>query len=139
MEHQNIKMPSIERLQGKLRPPFLLSIPDEIYEELKRVHDNPFVWWLGQVLIYLTRPNEALKKMISDKAGALGFKNRCVGVHVRRTDKLTSEAKLHPLKEYMDEVEKFFKIQSIDKPGNVDKCVYLASDEITVLQEAKKL
>lgn len=132
-------MPIIDEL-GNKRPPFLpLSIPKEIQGELERVHGDPFVWWAGQVLTYLTRPNEAMKQIILDKSDELGFKHRCVGIHVRRTDKIGSEAQFHSIEEYMVEVEQFYKIQTIDNPGHVHKCVYLATDEISVLKEAKEL
>lgn len=78
-------------------------------------------------------------KIINDKTTQLKFQNKCVGVHVRRTDKVGTEAAFHSLKEYMDEVELFFKIQTIDNPGSSHKCVYLATDEISVLKEAKQL
>lgn len=97
------------------------------------------MWWAGQLLSYLTRPNESFRKIINDKTVELKFKNSCVGVHVRRTDKVGTEAAFHSLKEYMDEVEQFFKIQTISESKSSHKCVYLATDEISVLKEAKQL
>jgi glycoprotein 6-alpha-L-fucosyltransferase len=105
---------------------------------LERFHGDPFVWWAGQLLSYLTRPNDEFRKVIVQKTTELKFRSRCVGVHVRRTDKVGTEAAFHSLKEYMDEVELFYKMQTINNAGSVQKCVYLATDEIAVLKEAKE-
>ncbi|XP_073493335.1 alpha-(1,6)-fucosyltransferase [Phyllobates terribilis] len=57
-------------------------------------------------------------------------------VHVRRTDKVGTEAAFHPIEEYMAHVEEHFQLLArrihIDK-----KRVYLATDDPGLLQEAK--
>ena len=39
-----------------------------------------------------------------------GFENPVVGIHVRRTDKVGTEAAFHPVEEYMVHVEEWFAI-----------------------------
>ncbi|XP_016084563.1 alpha-(1,6)-fucosyltransferase-like [Sinocyclocheilus grahami] len=57
-------------------------------------------------------------------------------VHVRRTDKVGTEAAFHPIEEYMVHVEEQF--QYMAQRGHVDKKrVYLATDDPSLLQEAK--
>ncbi|KAK1796215.1 hypothetical protein P4O66_009286 [Electrophorus voltai] len=57
-------------------------------------------------------------------------------VHVRRTDKVGTEAAFHPIEEYMTHVEEQFRLMAqriqLDK-----KRVYLATDDPALLQEAK--
>lgn len=60
----------------------------------------------------------------------------CDRVHVRRTDKVGTEAAFHPIEEYMVHVEEHFQYMSqrihVDK-----KRVYLATDDPSLLQEAQ--
>lgn len=57
-------------------------------------------------------------------------------VHVRRTDKVGTEAAFHPIEEYMLHVEEQF--QHLGRHSHVDKKrVYLATDDPSLLQEAK--
>ena len=61
-------------------------------------------------------------------------------VHIRRTDKLAREASFHSLDEYMQHVEHFYRRRQFREPGSGDqrRCVYLASDDPSVFQEAAK-
>ena len=63
---------------------------------------------------------------------------------MRRTDKVGTEAAFHGLDEYMKEVENYFDVRDlINPPENGDKknatkrVVYLATDELNVLMEAR--
>lgn len=57
-------------------------------------------------------------------------------VHVRRTDKVGTEAAFHPIEEYMIHVEEQFQL--LARRAHVDKKrVYLATDDPSLLQEAK--
>lgn len=57
-------------------------------------------------------------------------------VHVRRTDKVGTEAAFHPIEEYMVHVEEHFQLLS--RRMQVDKKrVYLATDDPSLLKEAK--
>ncbi len=58
-------------------------------------------------------------------------------VHVRRTDKIGSEAAFHDLKEYMNHVDSFYDLYEKNHPNSIERNVYLASDEVSVLLEAK--
>lgn len=58
-------------------------------------------------------------------------------VHIRRTDKINTEASLHTLDEYMIHVEEYYKQKELS--GNVSrKRIYLATDEQTLFDEAKR-
>ena len=59
-------------------------------------------------------------------------------VHIRRTDKIGSEAAFHDLAEYMQHVDEFFRLQEMRTgKSNLARTVYLASDEPKVFAEAK--
>lgn len=56
---------------------------------------------------------------------------------MRRTDKVQHEAALHTLEEYMGPVEEFFT--QLEMNHKLDKRrIFIASDDPTVIEEAKK-
>jgi len=58
-------------------------------------------------------------------------------VHVRRTDKVGTEAAFHGIDEYMRHVEDYYSL--LQKTQHVDKKrVYLATDDQNLLEEAKQ-
>ncbi|KAK3094131.1 hypothetical protein FSP39_024491 [Pinctada imbricata] len=133
---QVVEMPIIDSLHP--RPDYLpLSIPKDISERLIRVNGDPSSWWIGQFVQYLTRPQPHLQKDLDRAQKKLGFSNPCVGVHVRRTDKLAAEAAYHSVDEYMRYVAEYFdKLEMIQEVP--ERKVFLASDDPSVLPEAKK-
>ncbi len=58
-------------------------------------------------------------------------------LHVRRTDKIGTEASFHSLKEYMDHAEDYYDIVRNVQP-NVKRRVFIASDDPNVISEANK-
>ncbi|XP_073672812.1 alpha-(1,6)-fucosyltransferase-like [Garra rufa] len=132
---QVVELPIVDSLHP--RPPYLpLAIPEDLAPRLQRLHGDPSVWWVSQFVKYLVRPQAWLEKEIQDTCVKLGFKHPIIGVHVRRTDKVGTEAAFHPIEEYMVHVEEQF--QYMAQRGHVDKKrVYLATDDPSLLQEAK--
>ena len=61
----------------------------------------------------------------------------CLRVHVRRTDKLGIEASFHALDEYMSKVREFFDAYDLKTGKKNVRTVYLATDEVTVMKEAR--
>jgi len=60
-------------------------------------------------------------------------------IHVRRTDKVGSEAAFHDIAEYMKYVEDYYIIYEYQNPEKkFTKRVYLATDEPTVFNEARE-
>ncbi|XP_076833935.1 alpha-(1,6)-fucosyltransferase [Brachyhypopomus gauderio] len=132
---QVIELPIVDSLHP--RPPYLpLAIPEDLAERLQRLHGDPSVWWVSQFVKYLIRPQAWLEKEMREATSKLGFKHPIIGVHVRRTDKVGTEAAFHPIEEYMLYVEEQFL--SLARRMHVDKKrVYLATDDPSLLQEAK--
>uniref|UniRef100_A0A8C9FZ33 Fucosyltransferase 8 n=1 Tax=Pavo cristatus TaxID=9049 RepID=A0A8C9FZ33_PAVCR len=132
---QVVELPIVDSLHP--RPPYLpLAVPEDLADRLIRVHGDPAVWWVSQFVKYLIRPQPWLEKEIEEATRKLGFKHPVIGVHVRRTDKVGTEAAFHPIEEYMVHVEERFELLArrmlVDK-----KRVYLATDDPSLLQEAK--
>uniref|UniRef100_A0A1L8E233 Alpha-(1,6)-fucosyltransferase n=1 Tax=Nyssomyia neivai TaxID=330878 RepID=A0A1L8E233_9DIPT len=132
---QVITLPIIDSLHP--RPEHLpLAIPADLAPRLTRIHGDPFVWWVGQFLKYLLRPQPSTQKMLDTGIKNLGFKNPIVGVHIRRTDKVGTEAAFHSVSEYMTAVDDFYDQFEMRQP--VDKRrVYIASDDYKVIDEAR--
>ncbi len=107
---------------------------------LHKLHGAPGVWWVGQILKYLIQPQPKLQDKINKMASRYDFTHPIVGVHIRRTDKLTDkEAQSHSIHEYMEHVEDWFKLYSKINPNSGHtKRVYLATDDPTVVKEARE-
>lgn len=75
---QVVEMPIVDSLYP--RPPYMpQAIPRDLSERLIRLHGHPFVWWLGQFLKYLIRPQPALADDIEETRKRLRFRNPIVG------------------------------------------------------------
>lgn len=124
---QVLDLPIIDSLNP--RPPYLpLAIPEDLAPRLMRLHGDPIVWWVGQFLKYLLRTQPETQEMLDAGRQKLGFKKPIVGVHIRRTDKVGTEASLHTVDEYMKWVEDYY--QQLETVQMVDKRrVFLASDD----------
>lgn len=60
-----------------------------------------------------------------------------LSVHIRRTDKIGTEASFHSLEEYMVHVEQYYKLKELSE--KVDKKrIYLATDEWTLFSEIRR-
>ncbi|XP_056679666.1 alpha-(1,6)-fucosyltransferase-like [Monodelphis domestica] len=132
---QVVDLPIVDFLHP--RPPYLpLAIPEDLADRLVRIHGDPAVWWVSQFVKYLIRPQPWLKKKIEEATKKLGFKHPVIGVHVRRTDKVRTEAAFHSIEEYMVHVEEHFQL--LECRIHVDKKrVYLATDDPSLLKQAK--
>eukprot|EP00057_Strongylocentrotus_purpuratus_P015348 XP_011669822.1 PREDICTED: alpha-(1,6)-fucosyltransferase-like [Strongylocentrotus purpuratus] len=145
---QVVKIPVVaDFAKTNTKPDFLpLAIPEDISERLRRVHSKPLIWWIGQIITYILKPQPQTLEFIDNKTNALGFTHPIVGIQVRRTDKIKGrnaknnfkgEAKFHGIEEYMDHVEKYY--QELEKRKEVSvRRVFLATDEVSLLYEARK-
>lgn len=75
---QVITLPIIDSLSP--RPPFLpLTVPEDLAPRLTRLHGDPIVWWVGQFLKYLLRPQPKTLAMVQETITNMGFKRPIVG------------------------------------------------------------
>ncbi|XP_058790161.1 alpha-(1,6)-fucosyltransferase isoform X2 [Phymastichus coffea] len=131
---QVISLPIVDNVYPKpiYQPP---SIPADIAKRLTKIHGYPLVWWVGQVLKYTMRPNENTRLLLKNKKKAMNFSNPIVGVHIRRTDKVGTEAAFHDIDEYMLKVEQYYDSLKV-KPNK--KKIFLASDDPKVILAVKR-
>ncbi|EAA01061.5 AGAP001888-PA [Anopheles gambiae str. PEST] len=132
---QVLTLPIIDSLNP--RPPYLpLAIPADLAPRLMKLHGDPIVWWIGQFLKYLLKPTGETQQMLENGIERLGFKKPIVGVHVRRTDKVGTEAAFHGIEEYMTAVDDYY--DQLELTEKVDKRrVFVASDDPKVIEETK--
>lgn len=130
---QVLSLPIVDNVypKPKFQPP---SVPEDLVPRLDRLHGHPLVWWVGQVLRYLMRPQENTQKLLDYSKEKLGFAKPIVGVHVRRTDKVGTEAAYHDIDEYMVKVEQYF--DELEEKPEVRR-VFLASDDPKVITTAR--
>lgn len=77
-ETQVISLPIIDSLSP--RPPYLpLTVPEDISQRLIRLHGDPIVWWVGQILKYLLKPQQKTHNMIQEAITKMGFQRPIVG------------------------------------------------------------
>jgi len=134
-ETQVITLPIIDSLNP--RPSYLpLAIPADLAPRLTRLHGEPIVWWIGQFIKYLLRPQPKTQELLDNSIDKLHFQKPIVGVHVRRTDKIGTEAAFHSLEEYMKYVDEYYDKLDMVKPLSKRR-VFIASDDPKVINEAK--
>lgn len=56
-----------------------MAIPEDIAERLVRLHGHPFVWFMGQLIKYLLRPQAWLNELMEKKYQAIKFQTPIVG------------------------------------------------------------
>nr|XP_006818474.1 PREDICTED: alpha-(1,6)-fucosyltransferase-like [Saccoglossus kowalevskii] len=135
-EVQVVDLPMVDLLQSK--PNYLpLAIPEDLSKRLLLLHGQPAVWWIAQFLKYITRPQPFLQSFLNETKNKVNFERPIVGVHVRRTDKIGTEAAFHKIDEYMVHVEEYYKRLSRIRDVPI-KRVYLATDEPHLLSEAQQ-
>lgn len=62
------------------RPPYLpLAIPQDLAPRIMRLHGHPAVWWIGQFVKYLLRPQPVLQKEMDFYYEKLKFQKPIVG------------------------------------------------------------
>uniref|UniRef100_A0A7E4V6P4 Alpha-(1,6)-fucosyltransferase n=2 Tax=Panagrellus redivivus TaxID=6233 RepID=A0A7E4V6P4_PANRE len=115
-----------------------LAFPKQFADELLTHHNNPSVYFVSQFIWYLMRSNSVLEKAISDAAAKIPFgKGPIVGLQIRRTDKIGTEAAFHGLDEYMKWTEHWFRIEELRNDTTLQRKVFIATDEPKVFKEAR--
>lgn len=135
-ETQVVELPIVDSVSP--RPPYLPpAVPADLVQRISRLHGDPIVWWVSQFLLYMLRPQPHLTEMLQSTVENFKFEHPIVGVHIRRTDKVGTEAAFHSVEEYMVHVEEWFRKQRLSDP-TIKPRVYVASDEPRVLGECRK-
>uniref|UniRef100_A0A0N4WCV6 GT23 domain-containing protein n=1 Tax=Haemonchus placei TaxID=6290 RepID=A0A0N4WCV6_HAEPC len=123
--------------KSDFRPAFLpLSIPKSFAEPLLKLHSNPPAFFISQVPFW---SGQELKKALNLSLSMIPFnKGPIVGLQIRRTDKVGTEAAFHSVEEYMLWAERWFKIEESKQGRNVSRRVFVATDDPSVFREIKQ-
>ncbi|XP_034945504.1 alpha-(1,6)-fucosyltransferase isoform X2 [Chelonus insularis] len=131
---QVVSLPIVDNVYPKpqFQPP---GVPADLAPRIQKLHGHPIVWWVGQVLKFLMRPQDNMNRVINYSKEKLGFEKPIVGVHVRRTDKVGTEAAFHDIDEYMVKVNQYYDQLETEPPV---RRVFIASDDPKVILAARK-
>ncbi|GMT10728.1 hypothetical protein PFISCL1PPCAC_2025 [Pristionchus fissidentatus] len=133
-----VNLPIVDSLRS-VPPTLPLSFPSSISDYLLKFHSNPPLFFISQFIWYLMRSNAELQKHLDKEIEKIPFgKGPIVGLQVRRTDKVGTEAAFHDLNEYMEWTEIYFKVQDAKMGKKVERKVFIATDDPTVFKEAKE-
>ncbi|XP_076818652.1 alpha-(1,6)-fucosyltransferase-like isoform X2 [Clavelina lepadiformis] len=113
------------------------TIPAELKEKIVKLHNDPNVWWIGQIMRYLFRVQPWVMKIAEDIKEKFQIKHPYASVQVRRTDKITHRiAVAYEISEYMDHVTEWFDNYEKIHAKKVSRRVYIASDDQRIVEEA---
>lgn len=114
-----------------------LPIPAQLVEKsnILPLHGNPIALFVGHLGRMLLNPTSSMKNDIQAMKKQLNFSSPIVGVHIRRGDKIGTEAEFHSIDEYMVHVSEYFDIEEIRLQRKVTRKVFLASDESSVFDD----
>ncbi|XP_076810540.1 alpha-(1,6)-fucosyltransferase-like [Clavelina lepadiformis] len=114
-----------------------LTVPKFLEEKVEFLHDDPNMWWIGQIMGYLLRPNPWISVRVQQIKRKRNLNHPYVSIHVRRTDKLVKEARKFEIEEYMDPVVAWYDSQ-VGNASNYTRRVYVASDDLaSVIPDAR--
>ncbi|CAK8681770.1 unnamed protein product [Clavelina lepadiformis] len=106
-------------------------------QKIEFLHDDPNMWWIGQIMGYLLRPKPWISVRVQQIREELNLTHPYVSIHVRRTDKLMIEARKFEVEEYMDPVVAWYDSQ-VGNASNYTRRVYVASDDLaSVIPDAR--
>ncbi|KAL3097878.1 hypothetical protein niasHS_000613 [Heterodera schachtii] len=117
-----VRLPVVDGLSS--RPPHLpLAFPAQFANVLLTHHSNPPVFFLGQFVAFLMRKNERTNKFVEEAMRRIPFElGPVVGLQIRRTDKVGTEAAFH-----------HFSFLGLP----LKKRIFIATDDKTVIEEAR--
>uniref|UniRef100_A0A914I7M1 Alpha-(1,6)-fucosyltransferase n=1 Tax=Globodera rostochiensis TaxID=31243 RepID=A0A914I7M1_GLORO len=132
-----VRLPVVDGLSS--RPPHLpLAFPAELVDLLLTHHSNPPVYFIGQFVDFLMRKNARCRKFVEEALKRIPFGlGPVVGVQIRRTDKVGTEAALHHVREYMRWADLWFAVEQTKLGIPLEKRVFIATDDKSVIEEAR--
>uniref|UniRef100_H2XYH4 GT23 domain-containing protein n=1 Tax=Ciona intestinalis TaxID=7719 RepID=H2XYH4_CIOIN len=131
------------------RPPGLKPryLSQQFWNRLYSFHGNPKAWIAGHHIRYILRPKPFMEDIIQQAEKTVNFSQPLVGIHIRRTDKLTMEgenARFITLQQYLPHVDQWYdKYDLSQRRKNItiptERRIYLATDDPSVWEETKEL
>nr|CAD2128696.1 unnamed protein product [Meloidogyne enterolobii] len=134
-----VRLPIVDVLTTKPKQ-LPLAFPSQFSDLLLMHHSAPPAFFIGQFLNFLMRENEEVKKFVLQAKEKIPFHlGPVVGLQIRRTDKVGTEAAFHNLEEYMEWADLWFRIERkrLNFPL-LPKRVFIATDDPSVITEARE-
>ncbi|CAG2173125.1 unnamed protein product [Oppiella nova] len=114
------------------------QLPKQFGRDLMSLVDSPNSWFHSQFTGYIMRPQPRLQRFLNDFKKQINYRHPIVGIHVRRTDKLSyHEALYYPISDYMVSVKDYFHKLELTRQVS-QRLVYVASDDPSVLPQLVK-
>jgi glycoprotein 6-alpha-L-fucosyltransferase len=120
------------------RPNKLLptNLPTQLFPRLDKLLEEPDVWWIGQILKFVTRLRPHYQKLVRETAAKIGIESPIVGVHIRRGNKVKEIAPAS-VTSYMAYVKEFYEVIQLSR--RIDKKrVFIVTDEPSVIDELEQ-
>lgn len=121
---------SYKTLMKELTINELAKIPEEILSDLLNSAMDPFAWWVGQIVRYCMRTKDSITETIQSYVETLPHLH--IGVHIRRTDKITEEAYI-PMTTYVQYINFISHMLGRSQSGVI--FIYVMTDDYSVIDE----
>ncbi|KAI6190592.1 hypothetical protein M3Y97_00135300 [Aphelenchoides bicaudatus] len=118
-----------------------LSFPKQLADNLLTHHSYPPVFFGSQFVWYLMRSNKHMQDILSSAEAKIPFnEGPIVGLQIRRTDKIGTEASFHSVEEYFRWAEVWFRVQELrhSPAKTLKRRVFIATDDPGAVKEAKE-
>lgn len=115
----------------------IVSLPEDMAEDIRFLGVNPLAWLYGQFNGYVMRPSARMLEVIKNAKNKLGYNHPIVALQVRKTDKIGREAIDHPVEDYMVRADRFFNKLQLESSSIINRTVFVASDEPNVTIELR--
>ncbi|EDV19792.1 uncharacterized protein TRIADDRAFT_2213, partial [Trichoplax adhaerens] len=107
------------------------AMPTKLFYDILNFKHKPMAWWIGTIAQYLIQPNDYLQKFIDQSRSKFKFQTPIVGLHIRRTDKV-SENELYDIDQYMIKVDEFYNRSAEYK---IKRRVFVVTDEPWLIEQ----
>ena len=77
--NETLIVPRITKQQILPQLPSITAIPRDLFDQMKDIHGCPFVWFAGQFLKYVMRPNPNLELYMQERRRALSLPQTLMG------------------------------------------------------------
>ena len=117
-------------------PPF---IPEDLVDRIILLHENPALWWVSQFVKFLWKFQPTTQLMLNEIARDFESREVIVGIHIRRSDKITEkESQYHTVDEYMKYAKEYFDQEEIKRKVKLTtRNLFVSSDDPTVFNEIR--
>ena len=111
-------------------------VPPNLKRVAAHFHRDPPVWFAGQTEAWLMRPSAAhFSEHLNAALASVPAQRPLVSVHIRRTDKIGTEASKHGFKEYMERAHAFLLRDFPAAGPSLPHSLYVLSDDSGIASE----